>query len=159
MHNSVTTINKSSLGLWALWGEAGCLPWKHGSPGSAGLSDSSLKSQVEDRFHCEKPRASPAVTQYLWHQHTTQGCSDKRRQVWLWQDVLARLERCVVILSLLQIAKHLRRLLSCKAHIKDKTAPKAFCISLRKLSRSATTRRSDAPTDPTQTALGKELHT
>lgn len=29
------------------------------------LSDSSLESQVEDRFHCEKFRASPAVTPYL----------------------------------------------------------------------------------------------
>lgn len=29
------------------------------------LSDSSLESQVEDRFHCEKGRVSTAVTPYL----------------------------------------------------------------------------------------------
>lgn len=47
--------------------------------GQRWLSDSRLESQVEGRFHCEKCRASPAVTPYLWHIRTTQGRSDKRR--------------------------------------------------------------------------------
>lgn len=54
------------------------------------LSDSGLESQVEDKFHCEKCRVSPAVTPYLWHMHTTQGQSDKHSQVWVWQDLLAQ---------------------------------------------------------------------
>lgn len=105
------------------------------------ISDSGLESQVEDRFHCEKCRASPAVTPYLWHIHTTQGRSDKHGQVWLWQDSLAQFGRRVVILSFLQIVKCITvRLRNISAdfyhkstHQNTEQPPKAFRISLRKL--------------------------
>lgn len=92
------------------------------------LSDSSLESQVEDRFHCEKCRASPAVTPYLWHIRSTQGQSEERSQLWLWQDFAGTVwvTRCCFIFSaepknvILRDCETSAQTLIAKVHIKDK---------------------------------------
>lgn len=99
--------------------------------------------------------------------HTrTRRRSDKHGQVWLWQDSLAQFWIFVVILSFLQIVKcnavqlwkhQCWSFITKSIHIKDRTAPKALCISLRKLSRTVMTRYGDKTMALTQMPLGNKL--